>query len=245
MNGIRGALAKGFLPWLKATKADIVCLQEIKATPDQVDVEPFRKMGYEMFWMPAEKKGYSGVALFTKLKPSKIVLGCSLDIYDKEGRVIRADFDGFSVMSVYMPSGSRGDDRQAFKIQWLTDFKDHIDSLSLKSRLVICGDFNICHHPMDIHNPTANKYSPGFLPAEREWLGRFLENGFIDTFRYFNKNPHHYTWWSYRAGARRKNLGWRIDYALAGIQLESRLKRASILHQAVHSDHCPVLLELQ
>jgi exodeoxyribonuclease-3 len=244
VNGIRSAINKGLVDWINASQADVVCLQEIKATPDQIDETIFKNLGYTLYWMSAQKKGYSGVALFCKPSPKNIVYGCGIDHYDAEGRTLRVDFEDLSVMSVYMPSGSSGDHRQAFKIIWLADFKKYIDQLPVKSQLVICGDFNICHQPIDIHNPTANKNSPGFTPEERLWFTQFLNAGFIDTFRYFNSDPHHYTWWSYMANARAKNRGWRIDYALASTSLESRLKRAAILHQARHSDHCPVLLEL-
>jgi len=244
VNGIRSAISKGFVDWVKASEADVVCLQEIKAFPEQVDASVFKNMGYTLYWMPAQKKGYSGVAIFCRLTPKNIAYGCGIEDYDTEGRTLRVDFGHVSVMSVYMPSGSSGDHRQSFKMRWLRDFKNYIDQLPEKSQLVICGDFNICHQPIDIHNPVANKNSPGFTPEERAWFTNFLTSGFIDTFRYFNRDPHHYTWWSYMANARAKNRGWRIDYALASSALESRLKWAAILHQARHSDHCPVLLEL-
>jgi exodeoxyribonuclease-3 len=163
-----------------------------------------------------------------------------------EGRVLRADFRDVSVMSVYHPSGSSGDERQSFKMKWLGDFHRYIADLKVQvPNLVLSGDFNICHRAIDIHNPVSNAKTSGFLPEEREWMENFLNDGFIDTFRHFNKDPHHYSWWTYRAGARARNLGWRIDYNLASRQLEPRLKRAAILPDAVHSDHCPVMLELE
>ena len=165
--------------------------------------------------------------------------------YDREGRVIRADFEHCSVLSTYFPSGSSGDDRQAFKYQFLSDFQLYINDLkNTLPNLVICGDYNICHKPIDIHNPKSNANSSGFLPEEREWMENFIQSGFVDSFRHFNEEPHHYTWWSYRAGARSKNLGWRIDYTLVSESLKSNLKRAAILPDAKHSDHCPVLVEL-
>jgi len=158
---------------------------------------------------------------------------------------LRLDFGDVSVMSVYMPSGSSGDERQAFKYVWLGDFQKYIDTLKLKRpNLVICGDYNICHKPIDIHNPVSNAKSSGFLPEEREWIDGFIKTGFIDTFRHFNKEPHNYTWWSFRANSRAKNLGWRIDYSLISSTLEKKLKRAAILAEAKHSDHCPLLLEM-
>jgi exodeoxyribonuclease-3 len=159
--------------------------------------------------------------------------------------MIRADFEGFSVMSAYFPSGSSGDIRQEFKYRFLEDFQQYIDKLKLEHpRMIISGDYNICHKPIDIHNPKSNANSSGFLPAEREWMENFMSTGFIDSFRYFNQDPHQYTWWSFRAGARKKNLGWRIDYNMVTKELEPYLKRSAILCEAVHSDHCPVLLEL-
>ena len=245
VNGIRSAISKGFVDWVKATDADMICLQEVKAEEHQIDKAIFEELGYEIHWYAAEKKGYSGVAIFTKVKPTKIVHGCGIEIYDREGRVLRTDFEDFSLMSVYMPSGSSGEERQGFKMKWLTDFHEYIyDLKKTVPNLIISGDYNICHHPIDIHNPKSNANSPGFLPDERAWIGGFLDNGFIDTFRHFNPEPHHYTWWSYRAGARTKNLGWRIDYHCATESMRERLLRSAILPEAKHSDHCPVLLEI-
>jgi len=245
LNGIRSAMSKGFGQWVEATKADIVLLQEIKATPEQVDTKEFEKMGYQTYWYPAQKKGYSGVALFTKIKPDHVEYGIGVKKYDDEGRVIRADYGDVSVISVYMPSGSSGEERQAFKMVWLEDFLQYIDDLrKQRKKLVISGDYNICHKAIDIHNPVSNKKSSGFLPEERAWMDRFYEIGFIDCFREFNNDPHHYTWWSYRFNARSKNLGWRIDYHWVTENLKDKLKRCVILPDAVHSDHCPVLVEI-
>ena len=246
VNGIRSALSKNFLGWLQATDADVVCLQEIKASPDQLmDLLLIEQMGYEHYWYPAEKKGYSGTAILTKHSPKHVEYGCGISDYDREGRVLRADFDKFSIMSTYFPSGSSGEERQTFKFRYLNDFQQYIDKLKTDfPHLIISGDYNICHRPIDIHNPKSNANSSGFLPAEREWMENFINSGFTDTFRHFNQEPHHYTWWSFRANARNKNLGWRIDYHLASEPLKQSLKRATILHEARHSDHCPVLLEL-
>jgi exodeoxyribonuclease III len=245
VNGIRSAISKGFVDWLKATNADMICLQEVKAEENQIEKALFEDLGYEICWYSAEKKGYSGVAIFTKIKPTKIVHGCGIEIYDREGRVLRTDFEDFSLMSVYMPSGSSGDERQEFKMQWLSDFQEYVNDLKKTvPNLIISGDYNICHQAIDIHNPKSNANSSGFLPEEREWMGNFLDSGLIDTFRHFNKEPHHYSWWSYRAGARTKNLGWRIDYHCATEPLRERLVRSAILPEAKHSDHCPVLLEI-
>lgn len=246
VNGIRAALNKGFDDWLFKVDPDIVCLQEIKANPDQFDVSIFEDKGYHTYWYPAQKKGYSGVAILSRQKPKHVEYGCGMKVYDDEGRVLRADYDDFSVMSVYMPSGSSGDERQSFKMQWLDDFKEYAGEIKKKhSQLIISGDYNICHKAIDIHNPISNAKSSGFLPEERAWFDGFVDSGFTDSFREFNPEPHNYTWWSYRANARAKNLGWRIDYHMVTDKMVDRLKRAVIMPEAKHSDHCPVLLELK
>ena len=246
VNGIRAAMNKDLVGWLKAANPDVLCLQETKATPDQVDVKAFEDLGYHLYWYSAQKKGYSGVAIFSKIKPKHVEYGCGIEKYDFEGRIIRLDFDQCSVMSVYHPSGSSGDDRQVFKMGWLADFQEYINDLKIKHpNLILCGDYNICHKPIDIHNPKSNANTSGFLPEEREWMEQFIQSGFIDSFRYFNQEPHQYSWWSYRAGSRGKNLGWRIDYNLVANHLDKQLKRAVILPDAMHSDHCPVLLEME
>lgn len=245
VNGIRAAMNKGLIDWMSTAKPDVLCVQEIKATPDQVNVSEFENLGYQHFWYPAQKKGYSGVAIFTKQKPDYVEYGCGIEAYDAEGRVIRADYGDVSVLSVYHPSGSSGDERQEFKMKWLADFQNYIDTLKKeRPKLIISGDYNICHKAIDIHNPVANANTSGFLPEEREWMEQFINSGFVDSFRYFNQNPHQYSWWSYRAGARGKNLGWRIDYNLASKNLEKQLERSVILSDAMYSDHCPVLLDI-
>lgn len=247
VNGIRAAVTKNFLHWLETLNPDMVCLQEVKALPSQIPdiLVAIEQLGYHHYWFPAEKKGYSGVAILTKVAPNHIAYGCGEEWIDKEGRILRADFDNFSLMSLYMPSGSSGDERQVKKYEFMKFFQTYIAELKVTHpRMIISGDYNICHTPMDIHNPKTNANSSGFLPEEREWMGMFLESGFIDSFRHFNKDPHHYTWWSFRANSRAKNLGWRIDYHLATQALLNDLKNVTILPDAVHSDHCPVLLEL-
>lgn len=238
-------MRKGLTTWMKDVDADIVLLQEIKATPDQIPLLEFTEMGYLSYWYPAQKKGYSGVAILTKEEPDNIVKGMGIEKYDHEGRFLRADYGDISVVSVYHPSGSSGDVRQEFKMQWLEDFQNYVNNLKEeRPNLIISGDYNICHKPIDIHDPVRNAKSSGFLPEEREWIGSFIDSGFIDSFRYFNEEPHHYTWWSFRANARAKNLGWRIDYHMISKSLENKLKRAVILPDAVHSDHCPLLVEM-
>lgn len=245
VNGIRAALNKDWIKWVNSVNPDIICLQETKAQPEQIDSVLFKEHGFETYIHSAQKKGYSGVAILTKKKPNHIEYGCGIDKYDDEGRVIRVDFDDFSIISAYFPSGSSGEERQAFKMDFLNDFYVYISELKKQiPNLIISGDYNICHKSIDIHNPISNKNSSGFLPEEREWLSKFIDLGFIDSFRHFNNQPHQYTWWTYRFGARKKNLGWRIDYHMISNELEDKLKRANILSEAIHSDHCPILIEL-
>ncbi len=247
VNGIRAAIAKGFLDWLKSASPDVLCLQEIKATESQIATEraALAALGYPyQYYYSAEKKGYSGVAILCKHKPKHVEVGTGIDYMDKEGRVLRADFENVSVMSLYLPSGTNPE-RLGFKFTFMDDFKRYIDHLKKSiPNLVICGDYNICHQAIDIHDPVRNATVSGFLPEERAWLDAFIKSGFIDTFRYFNPEPHNYSWWSYRANARANNKGWRIDYLLASEPLKPRLTRGVILPEAKHSDHCPVLLEL-
>jgi len=246
VNGIRSATSKGLADWLKAVDADVVCFQEIKANTEDIPVENFEALGYKHYWYPAQKKGYSGVGILSKTVPKHVEFGSGMKTYDEEGRFIRADFENFSVMSLYAPSGTTGEERQNFKYKFLDDFQNYVNDLKKKfPKLVISGDYNICHKPIDIHNPISNANSSGFLPEEREWIDKFIKRGFVDTFRHFNSEPHNYTWWSFRAGSRGKNLGWRIDYHLASENLKENLKRAAILAEARHSDHCPILLELE
>ncbi|MBE50392.1 MAG: exodeoxyribonuclease III [Flavobacteriales bacterium] len=245
INGIRAALKKDFANWLSIVNADIICLQEIKANRDQFDELVFSNLGYNLYCNSAEKKGYSGVAILAKKKPKHIEYGCGIDEIDCEGRIIRVDFEKFSVMSVYFPSGSSGETRQQFKMYFLSEFGKYIMKLKKQlPNLVISGDYNICHKSIDIHNPLRNKNTSGFLPEERLWVDGFLDLGFTDSFRKLNSNPNMYTWWSYRANSRSKNLGWRIDYHMISKTLENNLYRSEILSETYHSDHCPILLEL-
>ncbi|MCZ8353656.1 MAG: exodeoxyribonuclease III [Cyclobacteriaceae bacterium] len=245
INGIRAVLKKDFVAWCKAAKPDVLCLQEVKALESQVDLSAFQDLGYHIYWHAAERKGYSGVAVFSKIKPKHIEVGCGENIYDAEGRVLRVDFEKYAVLTTYMPSGSSSEERQFFKLDWLSFFKDYTKKLLRKHpNIIINGDFNVCHQPIDIHNPIANWNTPGFTEEERDWFTAYLRLGLVDGFRNFTSAPHHYSWWSYRAGARKKNLGWRIDYQLFSKEMQPLIKRCVHLTEAMHSDHCPVLLEL-
>ena len=245
VNGIRAAIKKGFLEWLQAENPDVICLQEIKATKDQIPLLAFDSIGYPYhYWFSATKKGYSGVAILCKKEPKNIVFGTGIEHMDFEGRNLRVDFEDISVMSLYLPSGTNIE-RLDYKFKYMDDFQEYISNLINEvPNLVICGDYNICHEAIDIHNPAQNANTSGFLPQERKWIDTFMKKGFIDSFRHFNAHPHHYSWWSYRANARENNKGWRIDYNLVSLPLEDRLIGASILPQAHHSDHCPIVVEL-
>ena len=246
VNGIRAAITKGFIEWLNHSNPDVICLQEIKATEDQVPYLDIEMAGYPyQYYFPATKKGYSGVAILSKVKPNNIVFGTGIEHMDFEGRNLRVDFDDLSVMSLYLPSGTNID-RLSHKFMFMDDFQNYINELKKEiPNLVICGDYNICHKAIDIHDPIRNANVSGFLPQEREWLDQFMKNGFIDSFRFFNDQPDNYSWWSYRAGARGNNKGWRIDYCLVSETLKDKLKRAFILPDAKHSDHCPVVVEIE
>ena len=245
VNGIRAALNKGFAEWLSAAGPDVVCLQETKALEDQVNTVLFEQMGYQHYWHSAQKKGYSGVAILTKTNPLNVQKGTGIEHMDFEGRVIRADYENVSVISLYLPSGTNLD-RLEHKFKFMDDFQEYIDALKRNHpRLVICGDYNICHRAIDIHDPVRNKNVSGFLPEERQWIDTFMNNGFVDSFRHFNPEPHQYSWWSYRANARNNNKGWRIDYNMVSENLKNNIKSAYLLPDAKHSDHCPVGVELE
>lgn len=246
VNGIRAAFTKDFIGWLSTANPDIICFQESKANETQIDIQSFENLGYQTYWYSAQKKGYSGVGIATKVQPKNIVYGCGIEDYDNEGRIIRADFEDFSIISVYVPSASNIE-RLDFKMQFCHDFLAYIKELRKEiPNLIICGDFNICHQAIDIHNPEGLKNVSGFLPMERDWMSQFIDEcGLLDSFRVFNNEPDNYTWWSYRQNSRARNKGWRLDYHFVADTLKNRLKRAVILSEAVHSDHCPVMIELE
>ena len=245
INGIRAALRKNLLDWIKDYNPDIVCFQEIKANDDQFDKSLFTDLGYYNYWFSAQKKGYSGVGIITKIKPLNVEYGTGIKYMDFEGRNLRVDFKNFSVMSLYLPSGTNIN-RLAFKFKYMDDFKSYINNLISKvPNLIIGGDFNICHKAIDIHDPIRNAKVSGFLPEERDWIDSFIEYGFVDSFRIFNNSPHNYSWWSYRANSRNNNKGWRIDYLLAAEKLKNNIIESYILDDVVHSDHCPIGLNLK
>ena len=245
VNGIRAAMKKGFIDWLTSANPDVICLQEIKAMKEQVDIEAIENAGYKYnYWFSAQKKGYSGVAILSKIEPSHIEYGTGIESMDFEGRNIRADFDGISVMSMYLPSGTNSA-RLAHKFEYMDMVHTYLNDLrKTRPNLVVLGDYNICHEAIDIHNPKMKGVS-GFLPEEREWLGNFVDSGFIDSFRHLHPEKQEFSWWSYRANSRANNKGWRLDYAMVSNPLQENIKRSVILSEAVHSDHCPILVEIE
>lgn len=245
VNGVRAAIKKGLIDWLAAENPDVLCLQEIKLSETELVENLFVDLGYHCFWYPAQKRGYSGVATFTKQNPSFVQYGMNIAKYDEEGRTLITELNDVLLVNTYFPSGSSGDERQAFKINFLVDYSVFIqDLMNSGKRLIICGDVNICHKEIDIHNPTRNKNTSGFLIEEREWIDGFLSLGFCDVLREINPEPNNYTWWTYRAGAREKNLGWRIDYFFASNALADAIEDATILNQIYMSDHCPVSVSI-
>jgi exodeoxyribonuclease III len=237
---------KGFVDWLSNAPLDIICLQEVKAHRENVDFKQFEALGFTDYWFPAQKKGYSGVAVFTRIKPDNVQYGSGFPQSDAEGRVIRLDFGDVTLVNAYFPSGTTGEERQTYKYQWLDEFYSYLEELrKTRPNIVVCGDYNIAHKAIDIHNPVSNKDSSGFLPEERAWMDKFLANGFVDSYRHYHPEPHQYSWWSFRANARNNNKGWRIDYISVTEPLRSRLADAQIWQDIKHSDHCPVYIELK
>ena len=244
VNGIRAALKKGLLDWIKQADPDVLLLQETKAHKEQVDVDFLQEIGYHDYWFSAQKKGYSGVAILTKKEPDNVVHGTGIDYMDFEGRNIRVDFGDLSIMSMYLPSGTNVD-RLEHKFKYMADFQVYADELrKIRPNLVVGGDYNICHEAIDIHDPVRLKNVSGFLPVEREWMTELITSGFTDSFRHLNPEVEQYSWWSYRANARANNKGWRLDYNMVSEPLKNAISRAVILPEAKHSDHCPALLEL-
>jgi exodeoxyribonuclease-3 len=245
INGIRAAMRNGLIDWLAQHNFDILCFQEVKATADVVDLSIFEQLGYHYHWHAAEKKGYSGVATFSKTPPTNVVMGCGLPVYDCEGRILRTDFGDWTLLNCYFPSGTTGEVRQGVKMEFLRDFYEYVENLrKTRPKLIVVGDYNIAHNAIDIHDPVRNKNTTGFLPDERAWMDRWFGSGMTDAFRYKHPNEVAYSWWSYRAGARNSNKGWRIDYASVTDNLRDQIIDCQMLPDAVHADHCPVFLSM-
>jgi exodeoxyribonuclease-3 len=247
VNGIRAAMNKGFVDWLKTDPADIICIQETKALKDNVDHKQFTDLGFHDYWYSARKKGYSGVAVFTKIKPDHVEYGTGHKMSDDEGRVIQLDFGDIRLINAYFPSGTSGEERQTFKYAWLDEFLNYLNTLKKKyPKLILCGDYNIAHREIDIHDPKGNKNSSGFLPDERAWMDLFFVNNWTDTFRIIHPEPHRYSWWSQRfPTVRLQNKGWRIDYISVTENLKNNIVDAEIYPDVKHSDHCPVYLKIK
>jgi len=247
VNGLRAAIKKGLLDWLKENKKiDVFCVQETKSHLDQIPVELFEELGYNVYWEQAVKKGYSGVATFSKTKANKVVNGIGMSKYDDEGRVLRTDFDELSVFNIYFPSGSSGEERHQFKLDFLEDlYPSMMKLLKKRKKLIVLGDYNVVHGDMDIHNPTRKDKPSGFRPEERAWMDNWFSTGFNDAFRLKNPKKQEFSWWSYRTGARPRNKGWRIDYISVSDALTKQVKKSGHYQDAVHSDHCPVWLDLK
>ncbi len=244
VNGIRAANKKGLTDWILANDLDIVCIQETKAQPEQVDLSELHSAGYQTEWYSAQKKGYSGVLTITKASPKQVRVGTGYQHHDDEGRTIITEFDTFTLINSYFPSGTSGDERQAFKMAYLDEKMKWLEEERKRQpNLIIVGDFNIAHHPIDIHDPVGNKKSSGFLPEEREWLSEFERQGWTDAFRWLNPDQVEYSWWTYRHNARANNKGWRIDYQWVTEPLKDRIVSAYHDGEAVHSDHCPVVVD--
>ncbi|MCB1664484.1 MAG: exodeoxyribonuclease III [Pseudomonadales bacterium] len=244
-NGIRSAAKKGFFDWLKDSDVDVVCLQETKAQIDQLSDPMFTPAGYHCYYFDAQKKGYSGTALYARRKPDQVSTGLGFAIADEEGRYIQADFGNLSVASLYLPSGSSGEERQQRKFEFMDAFMSHMDALRSDGRdYIICGDWNICHKEIDLKNWKGNQKNSGFLPEERRWLDTLYDElGYVDAFRLVNKEAEQYSWWSARGQARAKNVGWRLDYHVISPALQDKVEAAEIYTGQAFSDHAPVTLQ--
>ncbi len=246
VNGIRAIHRKGFLEWFDSEKADIVSLQETKAHVDQLPKKLINIPNYNSYFNSAERKGYSGVVSYSYIEPNEVHNGMGIEKFDIEGRLQRLDFDDFSLINVYYPNGGMGDERLSYKLAFYDAFLDYVNDLRGRGfNLVICGDLNTAHKPIDLYHPKSNENVSGFLPIEREWVTKFLDNGYVDTFRMFNQEPYNYTWWSYRTKARDRNVGWRLDYFFVNEEFKDCVKSSTIMSDVMGSDHCPICLELE
>ncbi len=244
VNGVRAATRNGFLDWMKKASPDVLCLQETKALPDQLDENLTNPPGYNVYWHSAVKKGYSGVATFSKPEPVLVENGIGIDKYDEEGRVLRTDFDDFVLFNIYFPNAQRDLGRVDFKMEFCDLVLDKCNELVAQGKnVLVCGDYNTAHKEIDLKHPKPNQNNAGFLPVERAWIDKFIENGYVDTFRQFNREADQYTWWTYRLNARERNIGWRIDYFFVSENALHRVKNAGILPEVKGSDHCPVFIE--
>lgn len=245
VNGIRAALRKGLIDWIDKENPDVICIQEIKAREEDVDLSDIMERGYIPHWHSAEKRGYSGVLTLSKQNPDQVLRGMGIGEFDSEGRILRTDYGQLTLLNCYFPSGTSGDHRQAIKMKFLDEFFVWAHQLKkTRPNLIVAGDYNIAHTEIDIHNPVQNKNTSGFKPEERDWMSKWFDSGFTDPFRLLHEDKIEYSWWSYRAAARKRNKGWRIDYISTSDNLSKRIVSLRHANEAVHSDHCPVVLEL-
>jgi exodeoxyribonuclease-3 len=246
VNGIRAAEKKGLFDFIKKESPDVLCLQEIKATLEQLPPHLKNFPGYHVFINPAEKGGYSGVATFTKDKPIDVKTGFGIEKFDKEGRILITKFPMFTLFNIYFPNGKMGPERLDYKLRFYEAFLDYADELKIKkNNIVVCGDFNTAHKEIDLARPKENEKISGFLPIERAWIDTFIDHGYVDTFRYFNKQPNQYTWWDLKTRARERNVGWRIDYFFVNKEFMPHVKKVFIMQEIMGSDHCPVGVEIK
>jgi len=246
VNGIRAADKKGLFDWFMKNSPDALCLQETKALPDQVPPHLRNTPGYHIFWNSAERKGYSGVVTYTKIRPLSTKTGFGIDKFDKEGRIIITEYPSFTLFNIYFPNGKQGEERLDYKLKFYDTFLAYADNLKAEGKnIVVCGDFNTAHKEIDLARPRENEKISGFLPIERAWIDTFIDHGYIDTFRHFNKEPNQYSWWDVKTGARERNVGWRIDYFFVNKEFLPNVKKAFILQDITGSDHCPVGIELK
>lgn len=246
VNGVRAAQKKGLLKWLEKENPDILCIQETKAHVEQLDKDLTSPNGYKTFWASGEKKGYSGVSTFTKLEPKKVDYGFGVKKFDFEGRILITDFDSFMLFNIYFPNGQRDAERLKYKLDFYDEFLKYVDKLKKNNKkIIICGDVNTAHKEIDLARPKENENTSGFLKIEREWMDKFVEHGYIDTFRHFNKEGSNYTYWDPITKARERNVGWRIDYFFITPNLLKNLKKAFIMPEVMGSDHCPIGIEME
>ena len=245
VNGIRAADRKGLFNWFKKESPDILCLQEIKALPEQVPPHLRNAPGYYVFLNPAERKGYSGVATFTKEKPIDIKTGLGIEKFDCEGRTLITEFPSFTLFNIYFPNGKKNQGRLDYKLDFYDTFLGYADNLKAEGKnIIVCGDFNTAHKEIDLARPKENEKISGFLPVERAWIDTFIDHGYVDTFRHFNKESGQYSWWDMKTHARERNVGWRIDYFFVNKEFMPHVKKAFILQDVTGSDHCPVGIEI-
>jgi exodeoxyribonuclease-3 len=245
VNGLRAIHKKGFLEWFKNENTDILCLQETKVAYDQLPKSLKRVDGYHTYFCEAEKKGYSGVAIYSKIKPKKVEYGFGIKKFDSEGRILIAEYENFVLLNIYFPNGKMSEERLNYKLEFYDALLDHTNQLKADNKnVIICGDLNTAHKEIDLARPKANEKISGFLPVERAWIDKFLKNGYLDTLRMFNTKPDQYTWWSYRTKARERNVGWRLDYFFINKEFKDKIKSAGILNNVMGSDHCPIDLKL-